>query len=220
MSINATAAPAPLYARFSRRLRGIVVDWIIAMTVIFGAVFVAATIANDNFSRALGIAVIVALLLYEPVLVSFTGGTLGHYSTNLRVVDDRSGGNVSSTRRNQAIHDLLTRSTVQIRDPASARPGQYITERVELATSGMPSGMRRVVTICVYLLLLVAVFIAVAGASASAGWLSRSCIEKDYCSGAERTLIFVISVALLVMIAAVIALGWKGNLFGARKAGA
>jgi len=243
MSINATAAPAPLYARFSRRLRGIVVDWIIAMTVIFGAVFVAATIANDNFSRALGIAVIVALLLYEPVLVSFTGGTLGHYSTNLRVVDDRSGGTVSflkacarlaltavlccysfviltATRRNQAIHDLLTRSTVQIRDPASARPGQYITERVELATSGMPSGMRRVVTICVYLLLLVAVFIAVAGASASAGWLSRSCIEKDYCSGAERTLIFVISVALLVMIAAVIALGWKGNLFGARKAGA
>jgi RDD family len=88
MSINATAAPAPLYARFSRRLRGIVVDWIIAMTVIFGAVFVAATMANDNFSRGLGLVVIVALLLYEPVLVSFTGGTLGHYSTNLRVVDD------------------------------------------------------------------------------------------------------------------------------------
>ena len=159
MNIDATAAPAPLYARFSRRLRGIVVDWIIAMTVIFGAVFVAVTMANDNFSRALGLVVIVALLLYEPVLVSFTGGTLGHYSTNLRVVDDRSGGNVSflkacarlvikavlggysfvilaATRRNQAVHDLLTRSTVQIRDPVRARPGQYITERVELAAPG------------------------------------------------------------------------------------
>jgi RDD family len=241
MSIDAPAVPAPLYARFSRRLRGIVVDWIIAMTVIFGAVFVAATIANDNFSRALGIAVIVALLLYEPVLVSFTGGTLGHYSTNLRVVDDRSGGNVSflkacarlvikavlgwysfvilaATRRNQAVHDLLTRSTVQIRDPARVRAGQYITERVELVASGMPSGMRRVAVICVYLLLLVAVFIAVAGAIVSAGWLSRSCFEKDYCSGAERTLTLVTSVALLVMIAVVIAMGWRGKLFGARKA--
>ena len=240
MSIDAAAAPPPLYARFSRRLRGIVVDWIIAMTVIFGAVFVATTIANDGFSRALGIAVIVALLLYEPVLVSFTGGTLGHYSTNLRVVDDRSGGNVSflkacarlaikavlgwysfvilaATRRNQAIHDLLTRSTVQIRDPASARPGQYITERVELAASGMPSGMRRVVVICVYLVLLVVAFIAVAGLSASAGWLSRSCIEKDYCSGGERIVNLASGIGLLVAIAAVIALGWKGKLFGARK---
>ncbi len=86
---------APRYARFSRRLRGIVVDWIIAVAVIFGAVLVAVTIGSDNFSRALGISILLALLLYEPILVSFTGGTLGHYFTNLRVVDDRNGGNVS-----------------------------------------------------------------------------------------------------------------------------
>src|SRR5258708_10055870 len=83
---------APRYARFSRRLRGIVVDWIIAMAVIFGAVLVAVTAASDNFSRALGIVVLLALLLYEPVLVSVTGGTLGHYFTNLRVVDERTCG--------------------------------------------------------------------------------------------------------------------------------
>jgi hypothetical protein len=241
MSIDAPAVPAPLYARFSRRLRGIVVDWIIAMTVIFGAVFVATTIANDNFSRALGVAVIVALLLYEPVLVSFTGGTLGHYSTNLRVVDDRSGGNVSflkacarvvikavlgwysfailaATRRNQAVHDLLTRSTVQIRDSARARPGQYITERIELAASGMPSGMRRVVAICVYLLLLFVVFVCVLNMIVVAGGLSRGCLTNNYCSGGERIVNLASGVALLVMIAVVIALGWRGKLFGARKA--
>src|SRR5258707_4886272 len=128
---------APRYARFSRRLRGIVVDWIIAMTVMFGAVLLAVTIGSDNFSRALGIPVLLALLLYEPVLVSFTGGTLRHYFTNLRVVRDRNGRNVSflkgwapvvikgllgwysflvieATRRNQAVHDLLNRSTLQI----------------------------------------------------------------------------------------------------------
>jgi hypothetical protein len=43
-------------------------------------------------------------------------------------------------------------------------------------------------------------------------------LENDYCSGVERSLTFVTSVALLVMIAAVIALGWRGKLFGARKA--
>jgi hypothetical protein len=241
MSIDATAAPTPLYARFSRRLRGIVVDWIIATTVIFGAVFAAVTMANDNFSRALGLVVIVALLLYEPVLVSFTGGTLGHYSTNLRVVDDRSGGNVSflkacarlvikgvlgwysfvilaATRRNQAVHDLLTRSTVQIRDPVRARPGQYITERVELAASGMPSWMRRIVAICLYLLLLFVVFVVALNMVVATGWLSRSCLNEGYCSGGERVISLAPNVALLVMIAAVIALGWRGKLFGARKA--
>src|ERR1700704_6155240 len=134
MSFDADTSPAPRYARFSRRLRGMMLDWAITLIVMFGAVLVAVTVGSDNFSRALGILVVIALLLYEPVLVSFTGGTLGHYFSNLRVVDDR-GGNVSflkacarmvvkgllgwysfvilmATRRNQAIHDLITRSTV------------------------------------------------------------------------------------------------------------
>src|SRR5260370_42592600 len=120
-------------------------DWVITLIIIFGAVLVATTVGNNNVSRALGILVVIALLLYEPVLVSFTGGTLGHYFSNLRVVDERSGGNVSflkacarvvikgvlgwysfivmtSTRRNQAVHDLLTESTGQIRGPEKALP--------------------------------------------------------------------------------------------------
>ena len=83
------------YGRFSRRVRGMMLDWIITLIVIFGAVLVATTVGSDHLSRPLGILVVIALLLYEPVLVSFTGGTLGHYFSNLRVVDERSGGNVS-----------------------------------------------------------------------------------------------------------------------------
>jgi len=243
MSLDADvpAAPAPLYARFSRRFRGIVVDWIIAMAVLFGAVAVAISVESDNFSRVLGFLVIAALLLYEPVLVSFTGGTLGHHFTNLRVVDDRSGGNVSflkacarvvlkgvlgwysfvilaATRRNQAVHDLLTRSTVQIRDPARARPGQYMTERAEPVVSGMPSRLRRAMVICVYLLLLFVIFVVVAGAMAATGLMSLNCLDKDYCSSVERMLNLASAAALLVMMAVVVALGWKGKLFGGRRA--
>jgi uncharacterized RDD family membrane protein YckC len=134
-----------------------VLDWMIAMAILFGAVMLASVVQNDNFSRALGVLVIAALLLYEPVLVSFTGGTLGHHFTNLRVVDDRSGGNVgflkacarvvlkgvlglysfvilAATRRNQAVHDLLTRSTVQIRDPAKRRPASMSARRMTRQT--------------------------------------------------------------------------------------
>jgi len=192
---------APKYARFSRRFRGIVLDWMILMAILFGALMLASTVRNDNFARVLGTMVIAALLLYEPVLVSFTGSTLGHYFTNLRVVDERTGGNVSflkacaraaikgvlglysfvilmATRRNQAVHDILTKSTVQIRDPAKALPGQYVNERDGAADTSLPSWWRRVATICVYLALVHVAYIAVAMSLSAAGLMSK-CLYRQ-----------------------------------------
>ena len=233
-----TTKPAPRYARFSRRLRGIVLDWIIGMAM-FGAVLIATTVRSDDFSRALGILVVVALLLYEPVLVSLTGGTLGHYFTNLRVVDERDG-NVSflkacarlvikallgwysfvimaATRRNQAVHDLLTRSTVQIRDPAKALRGQYITERSELVASGLPSRGRRIAVIGGYLLLLTIIYFVVFAGMIAAGIISDACIDNNFCSAGERFLTLAAALALLPLSALCIGLGWRGSLMGARK---
>jgi len=241
MTLETHTLPSPLYARFTARFRGILVDWMIVMAITFSAVFIAVTVANDGFSRVFGCVVILGLLLYEPVLVSVTGGTLGHYFNNLRVVDEHSGGNVSflkacarvvikgllgwysfvilaATRRNQAIHDLLTRSTVQIRSAAKARPGQYITERVELSDSGLPSRLRRAAIIGVYLLFLFAAFGAVSVLLVMAGVVSHRCSDSNYCSAGERMANLGAGVALILLMAAVIAFGWKGKLFGARRA--
>jgi uncharacterized RDD family membrane protein YckC len=239
---EAPTTPAPKYARFSRRFRGIVLDWMILMAILFGALALASTVRNDNFSRALGILVIAALLLYEPILVSFTGSTLGHYLTNLRVVDERSGGNVSflqacarvvikgvlgvysfvtlaATRRNQAVHDLLTKSTVQIRDPAKALPGQYVNERNGTADTSLPSRGRRVATIFVYLALMHVAYIAVAMSLSATGLMSNACIDKlSRCSAGERLFNAAEAVLMLLLTALIIARGWRGRLFGARKA--
>jgi uncharacterized RDD family membrane protein YckC len=240
MSFDADVSPAPRYARFSRRLRGMMLDWIITLVVIFGALLVAATVRSDNFSRALGILVVISLLLYEPVLVSRMGGTLGHYFTNLRVVDERHHGNISflkacarvvikgllglysfivmmATRRNQAVHDLLTRSTVQIRDPAKSSPHQYITERVEFAASGMPSRLRRAAVVCGYLLLLAMVYVLVTAGAIAAGFMSKACINSNVCQAGERFLNLAGDLTLLVLSAVCIGLGWRGRLIGARK---
>ena len=238
---EAPTTPAPKYARFSRRFRGIVLDWMILMAILFGALALASTVRNDNFSRALGILVIAALLLYEPILVSFTGSTLGHYLTNLRVVDER-GGNVSflkacarvvikgvlgvysfvtlaATRRNQAVHDLLTKSTVQIRDPAKALPGQYVNERNGTADTSLPSRGRRVATIFVYLALMHVAYIAVAMSLSATGLMSNACIDKlSRCSAGERLFNAAEAVLMLLLTALIIARGWRGRLFGARKA--
>lgn len=152
MSLNPPAVPdIPRYARFSRRLKAILLDWMLSMALLFGALTVASNVESDVLARALGVVVVLFLLLYEPILVCRNGATLGHALTNLRVVDDR-GGNLSFakaflrfaiksllgwysflsmafTRRNQTLHDLLTGSSVQISDPAKANRGQFIVER-------------------------------------------------------------------------------------------
>jgi uncharacterized RDD family membrane protein YckC len=235
---DVSAWRAPQYARFSRRLRAMLLDWIIALVVLYGALLLATAVSNDNFSRGLGILVVVALLLYEPILVSRMGSTLGHYFTNLRVVDDRNGGNIgfarasarslikavlglysfvilAATRRNQAVHDLLTRSTVQIRDPAKASLGQYIAERTELA-AGMPSRWRRIAVTCFYLLLIGIVYVVIIGVLVVPGAISDACIDRNFCSGGERILSLIFGAGLLGMCAVCIALGWRGRLLGAR----
>jgi uncharacterized RDD family membrane protein YckC len=233
---------APKYARFSRRFRGIVLDWMILMAILFGALMLASTVRNDNFARVLGTMVIAALLLYEPVLVSFTGSTLGHYFTNLRVVDERTGGNVSffkacaraaikgvlglysfvilmAARRNQAVHDILTKSTVQIRDPAKASPGQYVEERNDPADGSLPPRWRRVAVICVYLVLMFVVYLTMMMSLNAAGMMSSACLgDTRSCSAGERVFDIAVALLLLLIAALIIARGWKGRLFGARKA--
>lgn len=125
---------------------------------------------------------------------------------------------LAATRRNQAIHDLLTRSTVQMRSAAKARPGQYITERAELSDTGLPSRLRRVAIIAVYLLLLIAAVEAISTLLAMAGLGSYRCLDRDYCLAAERIANLGLNVALIALMAAILAFGWKGKLFGARRA--
>lgn len=230
---------SPQYARFVRRFRGIVIDWIIMMLILFGALFVASIVAADHVARVLGIVVVLTLLLYEPILVSTTGSTIGHYMANLRVVDDRSHGNVSflkavarliiksvlgwysfitmtATRRNQALHDKLTASTVQIRDRAKAQPWHYIAERTELDSPNMPSRTRRVVAILVYLLLAFVGTVVVETILLATHLISPACIDADRCSAGERWTNITVGAIWLIGCAWLIVLGWRGKLWGAR----
>ena len=228
------------YARFSRRLRAMFIDWVLALAVVFGAILIAVSVGNAVFSRLLAFAVALFFVLYEPLLVSRTGGTVGHWFTNLRVVDDRTGGNLPlrtafiraaikallgvysfivmmATRRNQAVHDLLTHSTVQIRDAAKAEPHQFITERTELANPTMPSARRRIAVIGGYLVLALLAYTIAFALMSGLGAISDACIDNDVCSASENVLQAVTGVAILVTAAVLIGLGWRGQLYGARR---
>src|SRR3954470_12543720 len=135
------------YGRFSRRLQAALIDFIIIVVSMCAAIFLAIALNSESLTRPLGFSIAAGWLLYEPLLVSFTGSTIGHYLCNLRVVDRHTGGNVNflkavartvikallswvsfitmaTTRRHQAVHDPLTYSTVQVRNGAMASPGE------------------------------------------------------------------------------------------------
>jgi uncharacterized RDD family membrane protein YckC len=230
----------PAYARFLQRLLALIIYSIILLLILFAALMIATAVRSDNLARPLGFAVAAFWLLYEPLFVAFAGGTLGHIMSNLRVVDDRTHGNVSvrkavarsiikgvlgwvsfvtmlTTRRSQAVHDLLTRSTVQVRDISRAGPKLYIRERTELASPALPSRQRRALVILACVAIVSALCFGLGGALAAAGVVSATCIETDRCTRTEDVIFTAIAVVWLAGCIAAIALGWRGYLYGARR---
>jgi uncharacterized RDD family membrane protein YckC len=233
--LEASPQAAPVYARFSRRLRAVLLDALLFVAAFYvGALLIASASPSDSVRRALWFTLVFAILLYEPVLVAVWGGTIGHRLTNLRVVDDRDDRNISFikavvralikavlgwlsfltmtvARRHQALHDVLTRSTVQIRDKSKARPFHYASERKIEPVAGLPSRARRVTVVIAYIVL------AYFGLSvASLPFLSDACVFTRHCSALEVTMSYVVGGIWFALTAFFIIFGWKGRLWGCR----
>jgi uncharacterized RDD family membrane protein YckC len=229
------------YARYTRRLKAYFLDWVLMIALMFGGLFIAVQFGSDNVARPLGFTIIAVLLLYEPLLVSLIGSTVGHYVYNMRVVDNRTGGNVSflkavvrvvikavlgiysfismaTTRRHQAVHDLLTRSTVQVRDAATANPEHFAGEDLELVGPGMPSRWRRVVVIvCYEIAWYLGPAIGTVGLEAT-HLVSAACMERtQICTPRELAVFGVYALVWLAGAVLLIVLGWRGRLWGARR---
>lgn len=228
----------PKYARFTRRIQALMYDSMILVIVIALTLFLA-TAAEDT-SRLIGFAGAAIVLFYEPVMVAMRGGTFGHSLRNLRVVDDRTHGNISffkavarfviklplgilsfltmaTTQRHQAIHDLLTGSTVRIRDESQAHALHYHVARTEFADGAMPSRLRRSIAILGYLLLtMVATFVpldVLAQKLVTIGCLN----DESFCTAAEKLTLDALGLGFLALCAVVIVMGWRGKLPGCRR---
>jgi uncharacterized RDD family membrane protein YckC len=89
----------PAHARFSRRIQAVAVDILVQGTMLIALMTLLEVLRERRdlvggaFAGWLGFA-----LLYEPVLVSWRGATLGHALARLRVVDLETGGHPDATR--------------------------------------------------------------------------------------------------------------------------
>jgi RDD family len=208
------------------------IDWIIFLVLMAAVLSITTALQSDHVGRILGFTFLALLLLYEPVLVPLMGGTIGHYLCNLRVVDDRTNGNIGflkavaratiksvlgiysfitmgTTLRHQALHDVLTHSTVQIRDFAKAKAFHYRTERT---ISGVPSLVRRTSVIVLYLIAIYVVASLALYVSAP-----DACVSRGPCPIIVRVWVYAVVLAWLAASVACIIYGWRGKLYGCRS---
>jgi uncharacterized RDD family membrane protein YckC len=146
-------SPTPVYAAINLRARAFLIDALVVggslATLIVLSLFLEDV---PGFGRVFVILVWMMALLYEPLLVWRRGATVGHRRANIQVVSDATGGPpgfftaffrflikaflgfpsflaMAFTRRHQSVHDFLTRTTVQVRDPSIARSFDMVFDR-------------------------------------------------------------------------------------------
>jgi uncharacterized RDD family membrane protein YckC len=138
------------YARVWPRAKAVLVDALILVLAFLVAAVVGARLAGAG--PVAFIAWVAVWALYDPLMVSLTGGTVGHHLQNLRVVSDRTGrapsfpvafvrnvakavlGAVSllgmtASSRSKALHDWIAGTTVQARDVGAARSRDFTRVR-------------------------------------------------------------------------------------------
>jgi len=234
----APAAPVgAAYGRLSSRVNAMLIDTAI-ISVVFILLIIVASVTEDvpSSGRVFLVLIFGWLFLYEPIQVWRYGGTIGHRRANLRVVRDGTGEapslpvsfarflvksvlglpsfiSMAFTRRHQAIHDLITGTTVQLRDLSIAADGDYLVERIpQTVVVEIPASRTR--RIGVTLLYIVAAYIA--SGVLTTGLVSRQCLSLGECSQTDSANSSLITYVFLAGVVTIAIQGWRGRLRGAR----
>jgi uncharacterized RDD family membrane protein YckC len=229
--------PSAGYAAFRLRFRALLLDFCICAAIfLIGGLVAGGILETHPLGRSAAfVGLITAVLLYEPVLVSRYGSTLGHRALNIRVVDARSQQNLSFPRavvrsivkklagvfslafmfvtvKAQSLHDLAAGSEVRIRNPRVANVGHYFVPETLPAGSSLPSASRRLLVILMYVVTSFLLMSVVAGLS-----VSSACLELNRCTTSEEQAFSLMSILWLVLATVLMSLGWHGRLPGCRR---
>lgn len=225
----------PRYPRLLRRVRGFLIDGVLLIAVVYTWILCVPLLGDSSILVKM-LALVLPVLMLEPVLVAFTGGTIGHHIMGLRIRRASSDENIGIlratlravvrsllgwfsfifvlvTRKHQAVHDYFTGSVVILRHPESLPEHEKLEPRVEERAQYLyPSGLRRVAVIVCY-----ATFVFVALSLLSAMLLTEECSMENHCTELEELAVGVLGLVMFFSIGAVIVLGWRGLLYGCRR---
>jgi len=231
-----SAAAQPRYATFTSRFRALLIDTAIVFATLIAVLLLGDFAEGIPASGRIVWALMVGLLvLYEPLFIWRRGATIGHSAKQLQVVRVDTGERpgfvralvrylikailglpsfvtMTLSRRHQAVHDILTGTSVQLAASADPLLSDYHFERPENVDVELPSALRRSLMIVVY---LVVVFVVYGIALVSID--PEHCAEAHACVGVLRIAVDGLALLWLGLSAGIVVAGWKGRLWGARR---
>lgn len=223
------------YPRLIRRVRAVLIDSVLVPVTVFGALILGDAIGVSHVYGKVALA-LVPIFVLEPGLVAVTGGTIGHHLLRIRVttIDGQRNINifaaiirfiaklllgwlsfifVLTTKKHQAVHDLLARSVVVHKDSSTLPAHELLAERTpDSAEYVYPAAWRRVLVICGYWLMA-----TVALSLFSNMVASDQCLEGRRCATWEYLLLLALNIAWLVSLGWATVRGWGGQLYGCRR---
>lgn len=224
----------PVFPRLLRRIRASMIDSVVYI-LIFALWFYTLPYLQ-NFPGPARIALPIMLwLILDTLLVSTTGGTIGHHLMNIKVVDSRSLNHIGLfratcrnilriflggfslififvTKKHQALHDLVIGSNVVFKNVEKVPASERRTERLPDQNYHYPAIWRRTVLIILYLIVS---YIAISVAITLL--VSTDCIMKARCSDFDEIIQPTLGIVTLVAAAVIVINGCRGLLPGARR---
>lgn len=227
-----------MYPSIAKRIKASLADSVVIMTFItlIMAVYIYIGIETPIIFFLIGLFV----FLYEPILVSWQGKTLGHKIFKFRVIDVQTINNISFlraiarfiikslfgivslfwaffTNRQQALHDIATRSIVISLDISDESIKTNGLPEIPFSSSPVDtmqvSIFRRVVVSLIWFTIFFVLSWMIYGLVVPAECLEDNIKSDSFCGFLEDLMGYIV-IGILIMCFVV---GSKGKLFGARS---
>lgn len=219
------------YPKLSKRIQALLFDSLIIPILVIGTLLVISSFGIHGAPSALIAGIIIFAL--EPLLVSTTGGSIGHHITGIQVKNNKTHENLNifmssirfiikiplgmfslisvlTTKHHQGIHDLFVDSIVIIKNLEATPKTQILSERViEEIGYIYPSKLRRIIVMIPYILILLFVTSTIYQLS-----ISIDCFDQIRCSDTDKMIGILVKIVWIVGIFLTVSLCWKGRLFG------
>lgn len=224
-----------VYPRLIRRVRAILIDSVFLLGVVLLWWITLPFVAERDPYIKVALPLILMFIL-ESCMVAFTGGTPGHHIMGIKIVNARNGSYIGvarslvralfrtllgwlsfiialTSKRHQALHDLLVGTVVVFRNPAAYPSSErYVARNFEDQNYSYPPKWKRILLITFYN--IAGFIVLIVGVSFV---LSSECLEYDRCTFREELLNQVLGWAWLFYFGATTVMCWRGQLPGCRR---
>ena len=224
-----------LYPNIGKRIKAVIVDYALFIIVLVSIIPFLAKIEIDYIWLKI-IILLSPFFILDPLLVSLTGGSIGHHAMKIRIRDVNKDQNINIifasirfilknllgllslililfTKKHQAFHDLAIKSIVVMKNSDQLDSEGWLKERsFEEEGYLYPSKVRRLIVIIIYNLIFFIFFVIIFGLL-----LSEPCIEIDECNQKDEIISSIIGISWFIASIFIIYKGIRARLIGCKR---